>query len=101
MDALRIATFGDHEVHRLGAGRLDVRAGRIEMRVVRNDLAGPRDDREQDALRGATLMRWDHVPEREQPLHRLEEAEPRRRSRVALVTVLDRRPLIARHRAGT
>jgi hypothetical protein len=83
----------------LGAGRLDVRARRIEMSVVRDDLAGARDDREKDPLGRAALMRRDHVTEGKEPPHRLEKPEPRGRPRVALVAVLDRRPLIARHRA--
>ena len=62
-------------------------------------LPGPAIAREQDLLGGAPLMRRDHVREREQLLHGFEEHEPRGRPRVALVAVLDRRPLVAAHRA--
>jgi hypothetical protein len=44
-------------------------------------------------------MRRDDVVEREQLLNGGEKAVPRRRARVALVAVLDGRPLVARHRA--
>ncbi len=84
---------------RLGAGELDVRARRVEVRVVRDHLAGPADRAEQDLLGGAPLVRGDHVREREERLHRLEEPVPGGRARVALVAVLDRGPLVARHRA--
>ena len=38
----RIAALGDHEVDGFGTGDLDVRARRVEVRVVRDDLARPR-----------------------------------------------------------
>ena len=63
-------------------------------------LSGPPSDAEQDLLGGATLVRGDDVREREQLLDRLEEHVPRRRAGVRLVAVLDRRPLVAAHRAG-
>ena len=63
-------------------------------------LPGPADRGEQDLLGGAALVRRDHVREREQLLHGLEEPEPRGRAGVALVAVLDRRPLVPGHRAG-
>ena len=49
--------LGSHEVHGLGAGRLDVAARRVEVRVGRNDPARPADDREQDRLGRAALVR--------------------------------------------
>ncbi len=96
----RLAAFRNDEVDCVRARRLDVRARRVEVGVVRDDLAGPSDRREQDPLRRSSLMRGDHVLEREELLDRREEAEPRWRSGIALVTVLDRGPLVARHRAG-
>ena len=40
----------DHQVHRLGAGELDVGARRVEMRVVWHDLVRTTDHAEQDLL---------------------------------------------------
>jgi hypothetical protein len=100
VQARRVLALGDHQVDRLGAGVLDVGAGGVEVGVVRHDLARPADHREQDLLGGAALVGRDDVGEREQLLHRRLEAVPRRRAGVALVAVLHRRPLIARHRAG-
>ena len=91
----RVAALGDDEVDRLGAGRLDVRPGRVEVGVVGHDLAGPAEDAEQDLLGGAALVGRDHVPEREELLDALQEREPRGRAGVALVAVLDRGPLVA------
>ena len=44
VDGRRVAALRDDEVDRLGAARLDVRAGRVEVGVVRDDLARPADD---------------------------------------------------------
>ena len=76
MNTLGLATFRDDEVDGFGAGRLDVRPRCIEMGVVRDDLARTRDDRKEDALGRAALMRRDHMPEGKEPLHRLQETEP-------------------------
>ena len=65
------------------------------MGVVRDDLSRAGDDREEDPLRSTTLVRWDDVAEGKELAHRIEEAEPRRRARVALIAVLDRGPLVA------
>ncbi len=100
MDRLRVAALGDDEVDGLGAGELDVGARRVEVRVVGDDLVRPAEHAEQDLLGGPTLVRRDDVREREQLLDRLEEHVPRRRAGVRLVAVLDRRPLVAAHRAG-
>ena len=100
MERGRVAALGDDEVDRLGAGRLDVGAGGVEVGVVRDDLARPADDREQDLLGGPALVGRDDVAERPQLLDRLEEREPRRRAGVRLVAVLDGRPLVAAHGAG-
>ena len=100
VEARRLERLRNRKVDGGRLGELDVRTGRVEVRVVRDDLAAPADRGEQDLLRRPALVRRDHVREREQLLHRLEEREPRRRPRVALVAVLDRRPLVARHRTG-
>ena len=95
----RVAPLGDDQVDRLGAGRLDVGARRVEMGVVRDDLARPAEHGEEDPLRRAALVRRDDVLEREQLAHRVAEDEARRRAGVGLVAALDRRPLVAAHRA--
>ena len=46
-----------HQIHGLGAGRLDVAAGRIEVGVGRNDPPRPPYDRKQDRLGRAALVR--------------------------------------------
>ena len=57
------APFRNHEVARFGALDLDVRAGRVEVVVVRDDLARLQHRVEQDALGRASLMRRDDVLE--------------------------------------
>ena len=91
----RVVPLGDHEVDRLGARELDVRARRVEVGVVGDDLARAADRREEDLLGGAALVRRDHVLEGEELADGLEEDVPGRRAGVALVAVLDRRPLVA------
>jgi hypothetical protein len=99
MDGCRIAALGDNEVDRLGTGKLDVRPRRVEVGVRRDHLARPADDREEDLLGGASLVRRDDVLEREELLHRGQEAEPRWRAGVRLITALDGRPLLGAHGA--
>ncbi|CAB4834498.1 unannotated protein [freshwater metagenome] len=70
--------LGDHQVDGLSAGELDVRPGGVEVGVVGDHFARAADHREQDLLGGAALVCGDHVLEREQVLHRGEEAVPRR-----------------------
>src|SRR5581483_7959177 len=84
MEGLGAAALGDHEIDRLGTGRLDVGPGRVEVRVVRVFFSRYGDHREQDLLGRPPLMGRDDVPEREQLLYRLEEHVPGRRARVAL-----------------
>jgi hypothetical protein len=50
MERRRVAALGDRQIERLGARVLDVRARRVEVRVVRDDLPGPAENREEDAL---------------------------------------------------
>ena len=94
------AALGDDQVDGLGAGVLDVGAGRVEVGVVGDGLARAADRREQDLLGGPALVGRDDVAEREERLDRLEEAIPGRRPGIALVAALDAGPLVAAHRAG-
>src|SRR5690606_41865805 len=57
MDQVRNAPFRDHEIARLGAFGLDVGARRVEVVVVRDDVAGAEDRVEEDAFGGAPLDR--------------------------------------------
>ena len=59
--ALRVATFGDHQIDRGRAGPLDVGARRVEVRVVRDGAAGTAEDTEEDLLGGPALMGRDDV----------------------------------------
>ncbi len=97
---LGVAPLLDDEVDGLGARELDVGPGRVEVGVVGDRLAGPADHGEEDLLGGASLVGGDDVAEREEVLDRLQEGVPRRGARVALVAVLDGRPLVAAHGAG-
>ena len=55
---------GMTQVDRLGAGELDVGAGRVEVGVRRDHLARSADDAEQDLLGGSALVGRDDVAER-------------------------------------
>ena len=96
----RLAAVGDHQIECARAGVFDVCAGGVEMRVVGDDHAGAGNRAEQDPLRRPALMGRDDVGKRKQLLHRRDKRKPGRRAGVALIPVLDCRPLIAGHRAG-
>ena len=59
-------------------------------------VPGPCDRAEEDLLGRAALVGGDHVLEREQLLHGVEEAKPRARAGVALVAAVDARPTARR-----
>ena len=77
---------------RLGAGRLDVGPRRVEVGVVRDDLARPADDREQDLLGGAALVGRDDVAERPELRTASRNVNHDGEPGVRLVAVLDARP---------
>ena len=52
----RLAAFGNHEIHSLGADEFDIGAGRIEMGVVGNNVSLLAGDVEENALGGASLV---------------------------------------------
>ena len=58
-------------------------------------LAGSTDRSEENLFGGPSLVRWDDVPEREEVLDGLKKPKPGWGSRIALVAVLNRRPLVA------
>ncbi len=78
VDEARLAPLGDNQVHRLGAGELDVGSGGVEVGVVGHHVAGAADHREEDLLRRPTLMGGDDVLEGEQGADGVEEPVPRR-----------------------
>ena len=61
MPRCRLARFGNRQVHRLGADKLDVGARGVEVRVVGHHVALLAHHVEQNALGGAALVRGDHV----------------------------------------
>ena len=63
-----IAPLGDDEIERLGLLELDVGARRVEVGVVRDDLARLAGSWEEDPLGGAPLVRRDDVLEAGQSL---------------------------------
>jgi hypothetical protein len=73
-----VTALGDEHVGGQRTGRLDVRARRVEMGVVRDDLARATDGREEDLLRCPALVDRDDVPEREQLANRIGEDAIRR-----------------------
>ena len=84
-----VAALGDRQVERLGAVCSTLARVVSKCVLLGTTLPGPPSTREEDPLRRPALVGGDHVLEREELLHRLEEAEPRRRAGVALVAVLD------------
>ena len=97
---VRRVSLGSHQIHGLGAGRLDVAASRVEVGIGRNDPARPADDRKQDRLGRAALVGGNDVPERHQLAHRRLESIERRRAGVRLVAAHHGAPLLGAHRAG-
>ena len=99
VEETRDAPFRDDEVARLGALDLHVRARRVEVVVVRDDVALVEDRVEEDALGGAPLVRRDDVLETRQLLHGVAKAVERAAARVRLVALHEGAPLRGRHRA--
>ncbi len=95
-----VVPFGYHQISSLGAGEFDVGPRGIEMGVVGNQLARTAHHREENPLGGAALVGGNDVTKRKQLLHGGFETEPRGRTGVTLVTVLNGGPLVPRHRAG-
>jgi hypothetical protein len=85
-------------VDRRGARVLDIGARGVEVRVVGNHTAGSADDREENLLRCAALMRRNHDRKSRDLLHRRLHVVEAAAARIALVTVDDARPLTRAHR---
>ncbi len=74
---------------------LDVGAGRVEVGVVRDDVARAAERRGQDALGRPPLVGGDHVLEADDVLHRVLEADKAGAAGVGLVAAHHGRPLLA------
>src|SRR5439155_18662898 len=68
--------LGNRQVDRLGSRELDVCPRRVEVGVVRDDLARPTENLEEDLLCGPALVGRDDVAEGKELLDRLEERVP-------------------------
>ena len=95
-----LAAFGNHQIHRLRPDELDIGAGGIEVRVVRNDVSLLAGDVEQNALGGPALMGGNDVLVAENVLDGVAEVIEAAAARVAFVAFHEGRPLMSRHGAG-
>ena len=95
-----LPAFCDYQVNGFGAHEFDIGAGGVEMRVVGNDIALFAGDAEQNSLRGASLMRGNHVAIAEDVLNRIAEAIKALAAGVTFVAFHDSRPLMRGHGAG-
>ena len=97
---LGVGGLAARQIYGAGAGELDIRARRVEMRVVRHDMARLAHHAEEDAFGRATLVRGDDVPEAREVLHRRLEPQKALAAGVGLVSAHQRRPLRGGHGAG-
>ena len=95
-----LPAFRHHEVARLGPFDLDVRARRVEVIVVRHDVAALEDGVKEDAFRGAPLVGGDDVHEAGEIADDLLEPVERSAAGVRFVSLDERAPLGRRHGAG-
>src|SRR5437879_12772861 len=93
--------FRNRQVQRLRAAEFDIRARRIEMRIVRHDAALAADDGKRNALGGAALMCGDNMSKAEDVLNRGPKSLEARRTRVGLITTHHGGPLFGGHRGGS
>ena len=91
-------SFVDDQVDGFRTGVLDVRAGRIEVVVARDYLAGSADQLEQDPLAGTPLMRRQDMRHPGQFEQDRLEAIPAPRSSIRLVATKHSGPLLVAHR---
>ena len=100
MDRSRLLALGDDQIHCLSSDKLNVRASRVEVRVVGDHIALLAHHAEQDALGGTALMSRDDMAVSEDVLDRVAEANEALAPGVALVAFHDGRPLMGGHGAG-
>ena len=97
---LRVGGFRYRQVNGARAGKFDVGARGIEVRIVGHHVPGPAHHREQDALGRAALMGGNHVAEAGQLLHHTLHSEEALAAGVGFVPAHHRRPLLGGHRGG-
>ena len=97
-----LSAFGNYQIDRIGAHKLDVRTGRIEMRIVRDNIALLAGHGEKNALGGAALMGGNDVAVAEDILDGVAEVVEAASARIALIAFHDPGPLARGHgaRAG-
>ena len=98
---VRHASLRDDQVPGLGALDLDVGARRVEMVVVRHDIARMQDRVEQDPLSGSSLVSRNDVRESGEVLDDRFEAIERPAPRIGLVGLHQSAPLRRRHGPGS
>ena len=96
---MQIARFGRRQIRRDGADIFDVRARRIEVTVVGNDVPLFQTRRSQNALSGASLMRRENVFETGNLAHGSLESSPGATAGIAFVAEHESRPLAVGHGA--
>ena len=100
MQIRRVPTLWDHQINCLRAGVFDVGPGGVEVGVVRHDHTRTAEHTKQNFLSCSALVRGDHMAKRKQVGDRLAKYVKRGRTRIRLIAVLNRRPLVAAHRAS-
>ncbi len=97
---LRVAGFGQGEIHGARAGEFHVGAGGVEVGIRGDDVAGLAHDGEEDAFGGASLVGGDHVTEAGELVSDALQAEEAFAAGVAFVAAHDGGPLRIGHGAG-
>ena len=85
---------GNRQVNRFGPDSLNIGAGGVEMRIVRNHVARLAHHVEQNAFRRPPLMSGDDVCIADNILNRILEADKTPAAGVAFIALHDGRPLV-------
>ncbi len=94
-----IVRFVDHQVDGAATAGADVGVGGVEVHVGGDGVPGMDEGRREDVLGGATLVCREEVPEAEDVVDRRLQPRVRASTRVRLVALDERGPLMVRHRA--
>ena len=94
-----VLTLRRQQIHSLRAGIFDIGAGRIEMAVVGDDVAGLQAGGRENAFGRPALMDRKNMLEAGDLAHRVFETMPRCASRIAFISEHQCGPLAGRHRA--
>jgi len=93
-------SFFNYQIDRFGAHEFHVGSRSVEVGVVGNNVSLLARDAQEDALRGASLMRGNHVLVAEDLLDGFFEMIEALAAGVTLVAFHDAGPLVSGHRAG-